>query len=199
MGIELNSLKDMATVSMTAVELAAIDKIIVTHISNASFVNDYQSLIEDITNTYQVVLDNLQPLLDFHTEQQFSEGYNGPSQAFLDCYLKEISKPRVNAEFTYEKYLQFRKLKEVNTGYPLLKRTFARLHDFIDKWIDNDIWLAMTIDSLFKMTARLLNELNELKARDAEDAFIVYQSGLPGFQVYLEIIANSLQQIAARR
>ena len=198
MGTELNCLKELATVSMSAVELAAVDKVIMTHINDPSFRQDYQSLLKDITNTYQLVLDNLQPLVDFRSEQEFGEGFDQMSQTFLNCYLKEISRPRVNAEFTYEKYLQFKKRKEVNTSYPVLKHHFARLHDFVDKWVDNDIWLAMTIDSLFKMTARLLNELSAAKNRDAEDAFIIYQSGLPAYQAYLDIIGRSLQQIATR-
>ncbi len=137
-------------------------------------------------------------LVSFRSEQEFIEGFDQASQIFLNCYLKEISRPRINAELTYEKYLQFKKRKEVNTNYPLLKYQFARLHNFVDKWVDNDIWLAMTIDSLFKMTARLLNELSAAKCRDAEDAFVIYQSGLPCFQVYLDIIGRSLEQIAAR-
>ena len=198
MGIQLNSLKELATISMTAVEFDAVDNIICSQIGNPSFQQDYNSLMFDITNTYQVVVDNLKSLSQIASEQDFSERYTALSQVFLDSYLKEISQPRVNAEFTYEKYLQFRKLKEVKTGFPLLKLSFARLHDLIDKWIDNDIWLAMTIDSLFKMTARQLNELNELKKRDVEDAFILYQSSIYAYQPYLEIIMTRMRQIASR-
>ena len=198
MATEINCLKDLATISMTAVELAAVDKVIMRFIDDLSFRHDYQSLVQDISNSYQLVLDNLQPLVSFRSEQEFVEGFDQASQTFLNCYLKEISRPRINAELTYEKYLQFKKRKEVNTNYPLLKYQFARLHNFVDKWVDNDIWLAMTIDSLFKMTARLLNELSAAKQRDGEDAFVIYQSGLPCFQVYLDIIGRSLEQIAAR-
>lgn len=199
MGTELNCLKDLASVSIAATELSAVDEVITNHLSNPIFMQQYNALIQDITNTFQVVLDNLTPIVSLHSRQQFEESFDHYFQIYADCYLKEISKPRVNAELTYEKYLQFRKLKEVNTGFPLLKRNFTRLHDLIDKWLDNDIWLAMYIDSLFKMFARLLNEVNEIKKSDVEDAYIIFHSGLPSFGPYLDIISTSLTLIAARR
>lgn len=199
MAKELNCLKDLSAVSITATELCAIDRIISGYIRNQVFQQTYNDLLEDIIRTYGVVLDNLNPFVTITTEQLFADDFDQYYQHYMSCYLKEISKPRVNAECTYEKYLQFRKLKEVNTGFPLLKHSFIRLHDFIDKWLDNDIWLAMYIDSLFKMLARLLNDVNDMKKRDLEDAFMMYQSGLLSFTPYLEIISTSLKLIASRR
>lgn len=199
MGIELNCLKDISAISITATELCALDSIILENISNPDFLNQYNDLLYDIINSYQVVLDNLMPFMSISTQQQFEMDFQQSYQSYIGCYLKEISRPRVNAECTYEKYLQFKKLKEVNTGFPLLKRSFLRLHDFIDKWLDNDIWLAMYIDSLFKMVARLLNEINDIGRHDSEDAFIVFQSSLLQFIPYVQIINTCLEKIAARR
>lgn len=195
MGVEFNLLKDMGTINSTALELVAVNRLIKSHIGNAAFLAEYDSMVSDINACYQVVIDNLEPFVELQTQADFEAKFEALYRHYIDSYLTEISRPRVHAEFVYEKNLQFRKLKEVKTGFPILKRSFARLHEIVDKWLDNDIWLAMTIDSLFKLLARLLNEINETAAKDTEDAFLVYQGGVLVLADYLAILKQQVEQL----
>ncbi|OQK15618.1 hypothetical protein AU255_15455 [Methyloprofundus sedimenti] len=67
-----------------------------------------------------------------------------------------------------------------------------RLDELIDKWVTNDAWLAMTIENLFKMLPRLLNEIAELKQKDPGDAYLIFNSAFNSFVPYLNIIRAKL-------
>ncbi len=197
MGKEFKVLKELATVSATITELAAVNRILCAEIPSTEFRADYDSLISDIRNTYGSVWDTLQPLLALLDAETFPLQFDALHQWYGERHLVALSEPRFNAEFTYEKYLQFRKRKEVKTGYPPLKAAFSRLHDFIDKWIDNDIWLAMSIDVLLKHLNLVLDEVALLKKSDGEEALALYQSVLGGFGPFLAIIADALESLPA--
>lgn len=196
MGIEFSILKDLATITNTAVELSAINQTIKNSIKTPSFVADYNALISDINGCYKVVINNLEPMFAISTESEFKERFQSIYRYYIESYLSEISRPREYAECVYEKNLQFRKLKEVNTSFPILKRNFCRLHELIDKWLDNDIWLAMTIDSLFKLLARFLNEVNDIADKDLEDAFLVYYSGTAALFEYFHILGRQVAELS---
>lgn len=193
MGIEFNILKDLATINNTAVELASINRILKSHVSNPVFITDYDALVGDIARCYKVVINNLEPLVVLQTAAEFEAAFAQEYQGYIERYLSEISRPREYAEMVYLKNLQFWKHKEVKTGFPLLARNYARLHEIIDKWLDNDIWLALTIDSLFKLLARLLNEVNEVFSKDPEDAFLLFQGGVAGLAAYLSILKQQVE------
>lgn len=198
MGIEFTIGKDLATISATISELAAVNTIICEEIGSADFQQEYASLIADILNTYRVVNRMLQPLVAISSPAEFEMDFSGSYKEYSQSYQPALSEPRVNAEFTFEKYLQFRKRKETKTGYPLLKRSFSRLHDFIDKWIDNDIWLAMTIDTLFKALNRLLGEIADINSKDTETAYVMYTSVFNNLPPYLAIIESQIDNIEAQ-
>ena len=198
MGIEFTIVKEMAVISATLCELAAVNRIICEEIGSPDFHREYRDLLGDITNSYLVVDTALSPLTALRTLAEFRDRFDSVHRHYSDTYQAALSEPRINAEFTYEKYLQFRKRRELATSYPVLKRTFSRLHDFIDKWIDNDIWLAMCIDTQLKMLNRLLNEVAEQKSRDEETAFHLYHSAVGNLPPYLQIIDNGLKDIMAQ-
>lgn len=196
MGDEFKLVKDLATISATAAELAAVNRLITREIDSQDFLSEYNDLLLDITDTY-LGLDNiLQPLLAIDSQVVFDQRFLEVVAWYRDNYQPALSQPRVNAENTFQKYLQFRKRRETKTSYPLLKSAFARLHYFIDKWIDNDIWLALTIDALLKTFNRLLSELAEAASKDPEQAFAVFTSLTGSLTPYLAIIQNALQDIA---
>jgi len=151
-----------------------------------------------VLNSYGVVTRTLSPLVELSSAEAFQDEFAPTREAYERIYQAALSEPRVNAEYTYEKYLQFRKLREVGTGYPPLKRAFSRLHDFIDKWIDNDIWLAMTIDTLLKQVQRLLAEVAEMQKSDGDAALLMYQSSIGCLQPYLQIIEDRLEELGGR-
>jgi hypothetical protein len=79
-------------------------------------------------------------------------------------------------------------MREAKTSFPLLKRTFGRLAELTDKWIANDYWLAMSIDTLYKMLPRLLTEIAELKQKNPGDAWLVYRAAVSDFDIHLALI-----------
>lgn len=198
MGIEFTITKDLATISATIAELSAVNTIICEEIGSADFQQEYASLLSDILNTYRVVNRTLQPLVEINSPVLFRQQFDECFKVYGATYQRALSEPRINAEFTFEKYLQFRKRKETKTSYPILKRCFSRLHDFIDKWIDNDIWLAMTIDTLLKMINRLLGEIAEANSKDAESAFAMYASLFNTLPPLLAIIDAEINCIEAQ-
>lgn len=172
-----------------------MNRIICSEIPSGDFQADYRDLILDITNTYDGLLKTLSPFTSLQSLDVFEERFDSLHRRYLESYQKALSEPRVNAEFTYEKYLQFRKRKETRTSYPILKIAFERLHELIDKWIDNDIWLAMSIDTLLKTLNRHLGHIADLKSKDREAGFVVYDSCINKMGPYLEIIATELNSV----
>lgn len=195
MGTELTILKELGTISMTSAELAAVTKIIREEIDAKEFRTELHSLLSDMVNTYQLVVDIFTPFTEISTQRQFKTQFSDTFQRYSDEFNQNLSIPRVNAEFTFEKTLQFRKLTPVKTSYPILKRAFARLLEYIDKWHDNDIWLSMSIDMLMKMVLRLMNEVNDIQKKDTEQAFLLYESSASHYRGFLAIIENNIQSM----
>ena len=195
MGTELTILKELGTISMTSAELAAVTKIIREEIDAKEFRTELHSLLSDMVNTYQLVVDIFTPFTEISTQRQFKTQFSDTFQRCSDEFNQNLSIPRVNAEFTFEKTLQFRKLTPVKTSYPILKRAFARLLEYIDKWHDNDIWLSMSIDMLMKMVLRLMNEVNDIQKKDTEQAFLLYESSASHYRGFLAIIENNIQSM----
>ena len=195
MGREFKVIKELATISATAVEFAAVNRIICQQIPSLDFRREYDSLISDIKATYQVVLDILQPVADITAPEAFNSQFTNTYNWYKEHYPAALSEPRVYAEVTFEKYLQFRKRKEVKTSFPMLKGVFARLHDLIDKWIDNDIWLAMSIDLMLKQLSICLDDVADTFKSDPEEAYALYQACAGGFATYLGIVSGAVKEL----
>jgi hypothetical protein len=190
MGVELEINKELATVSMTLTELSSIASIVNREIRGGEFHKSFNNMLADITKCYDVVTENLAAFVRLDSMSAFAEKFDDCHAAYTACYLTEISKPRAYSEDAYEEYLMLQTSKEFKTGYPLLKRTFERFGHLVDKWIDNDAWLAMCIDNMFKRLQALLNEIAAYKQKDAEDAFVIYNAALTGFNLYLTLISQ---------
>ena len=192
MGKEFKILKELATISATALELSAVNRLICREIPLGDFRCEYDSLIRDIRNTYQGLIETLQPLTDLAAETDstatFTDGFAACTEAFKSSYVAALSEPRINAEYTFEKYLQFRKRKEVKTTYPPLQAAFVRFHDLIDKWIDNDIWLAMCIDVVLKQLNLFVDDVAQACQRDPEEGAALYLSCVDQLSPYLLIL-----------
>ena len=176
MGAEFMALKEMATISATCTELAAVNELICAETGPGDFQIQYQDLLTDVLNTYRLILAALTPLTALTGRPAFKTGLANMVAEFSTSLPVTTNEARNNAEFTYEKNLQFRKRAEVKTSYPILKNAFGRLHDFIDKWIDNDIWLVMSLDNLLKRLLRHLEDVQAMQAKDNEMAYAMYLS-----------------------
>ncbi len=188
MGLELNIIREMATVCVTASELAAIENIIKSELKKPAFVEQFDKMAGAIGECYGVTLANIRPWLEMTNETEFYEKFDSAHADYKATYLSSTNQPRVTSEQAYIEYMVLREFKETQTAYPLLKQAFARLDEFIDKWITNDAWLAMTIENLLKMLHRFLNEVAELKQKDPTDAFIIFQAAMASLRPYCALL-----------
>jgi len=197
MGAERIIVDELASISMTLTELLSITKIIKSEIRNEDFTIQFNTMVNTLAPCYDVVISNFTNFSDIENENAFSSKFDKLHNTYATTYLKEISKPRTYAEQAYEAHLELKRMKQSKTSFPLLKRTFIRLDELFDKWVDNDVWLAMYIDNLFKRFNHLLNEIAELKKIDLSDAYIIYHYATSDFTSYIELIKEKRAQLTA--
>jgi len=199
MGIELDITRELATSSATLMELAGVANTVNALLSDSDFTRRFNKIVDDIGNSYDTVTENLLPLAEFTSEEAFINGFDARHAAYSACYLTEISRPRCSGEDAYEEYLVLQTYREFKTSYPLLKRSFERFRQFIDKWVDNDAWLAMSVDNLLKRLHSLLNEIATLKKKDPSDAYVIYRAAFDGFSPYLRIMQDGRGKLVSRK
>jgi hypothetical protein len=190
MGVELNIVRNLATVCVTVSELAAIENLVKGELKNPAFVEQFDKMAGAIGECYGVIAAKVQPWLEITNETEFCEKFDSAHADYKATYLSITNRPRVASEQAYIEYMALRNYKETQTAYPLLKRTFARLDEFIDKWINNDAWLAMSIENLLKMLHNFLNEVAELKQKDPTDAFTIFQAAMVALRPYYPLLEN---------
>ena len=190
MGVEFNIMRELATVCVTASELAAIEHLVKSELKKPDFVEQFDKMTGAIGECYSVVVANVQPWLDITDESTFCEKFDSVHADYKATYLSITNRPRVASEQAYNESILLREFKETQTAYPLLKRTFVRLDEFIDKWITNDAWLAMSIENLLKMLHRFLNEVADLKQKDPSDAFIIFQAAMVALRPYYALLEH---------
>lgn len=197
MGVDFTITKELANVGVTVTELTSITAIIQSEIKGREFNELFDRVVNELAQTYDVVVDNLVPLLAIATLDEFAQQFDQHYADFKDRYLMEISKPRSYCDEAYETYLVLKTLRETKTQFPLLKRTFDRFDEFIEKWVTNDEWLPMSVDTLFKMIYRLLTEISDTKTKDIEDAYLLYQSAREDFTPHLQLIIAKQETLSA--
>jgi hypothetical protein len=188
MGVELKIVRELATVCVTAGELAAIETLIKGELTKPAFIEQFDKMAGAIRECYGVTAANLQPWLAMTNETEFCNKFDADYADYKATYLSITNRPRVSSEQAYLAYMLLREYKETQTAYPLLKLTFARLDEFIDKWITNDAWLAMSIENFVKMLYRFLTEVAELKQKDPTDAFAIYRALMGALRPYYTLL-----------
>ncbi len=194
MGIELTLIREMTSVCATASEWDGIARTVNTLLRSGDFNSQFNQMVAELNKTYVMLGDTLSPFADLNTEQAFCDQFDALHEQYRGTYLLDVSQPRKFADETYEIYLLLKQTKEIRTNYPLLKRTFTRLDEFIDKWVTNDAWLAMSIDTLLKMLNRFFTEIGEMKRGDPEEAFLVYDAAFAELRIYLALLDEKLDQ-----
>jgi hypothetical protein len=190
MGVELNIVRNLATVCVTVSELAAIENLIKGELKNPAFVEQFDKMAGAIGECYGVIAAKVQPWLEITTETEFCEKFDSAHADYKATYLGITNQPRIASEQAYIEYIALCNYKETQTAYPLLKRTFARLDEFIDKWVTNDAWLAMSIENLLKMLHSFLNEVAEFKQKDPTDAFTIFQATMVALRPFYALLEN---------
>lgn len=188
MGIEFVVTKELGNIAATQTEFAAVTRTVNGEIGVGSFSTLFNAMMDKMVGSYDVVVDNLRPLVELDDEVAFKSGFDERATAYRDSYLLQVGKARTLTVDAYDDYEHLVCMREAKTRYPLLKRTFLRLAELTDQWIANDYWLAMSIDTLFKMLPRLLQEVAELKRKDPADAYQIYHSAFADIASYLALI-----------
>lgn len=188
--------EELASVSVTAIELLSVTRTITRFIKSAEFRQSFDGIIDEVNKSYGVLTDSFEPFLQLDSEDAFTQLFDEKHQAFKDNYLMEVSKPRRYCDNVYDDYIAMQQMKEAKTGYPLLKNTFSRLDSLYDKWISNDAYLAMSIDGALKFKNRLLAEIAETKTNDAEDAYVLFSSAFDDFRDYILLIKNKTENVS---
>lgn len=196
---ELKIVRELATVCVTAGELAAIASLIKDELKKPDFVEQFDKMTDAIDECYAITVTILQPWLEMTSEAEFCEKFDTLHADYKATYLTITNRPRLASDRAYIEYVALREFKETQTAYPLLKMTFARLDEFIDKWITNDAWLAMTIENLVKMLHRYLNEIAELKQKDPTDAFAIYRALMMAFRPFYGLLETGEAKAEPRR
>ena len=194
--LEFTLCKEAASVATTATELAAIQQLLFTHIPKAEFRSALGLVIDPLTETYQVLVYILDPLFSIKSESDFNSGFNTAYEQYKQRLQEKSSLPRSCVETSYEAYLVFSQSKEAKTGFPILRRTFDRLLNYIDKYVDNDSWLLMNIDNVYKMLNLLLGEISELNTGDPEEAWLTYDLAMESVLPFMHIINTRAQALA---
>jgi hypothetical protein len=190
MGVEIKIVRELATVCVTASELVAIENLVKGELTKPAFIEQFDKMANSIKECYGLTTASLQTWLAISTETEFCEQFDAAYTHHKATYLSITNRPRVASERAYLDYMLLREYKETQTAYPLLKLTFARLDEFIDKWITNDAWLAMSIENCVKMLYRFLTEVAELKQKDPSDAFTIYQALMVALRPYCGLLKN---------
>lgn len=188
MNIEFVVNKELANISVTLTEFSRVTQIINSEVSSEAFSPLFNTMMSRVAQSYDVVIDALAPFTELESEEAFNTGYDACVARYKESYLMAISKARALTVDAYEDYEHLKCTREAKTRFPLLKRSFIRLETLADKWIANDYWLAMSIDTLFKMWPRLLQEISELKLKDPEDAYLIYSAAIGDLGVYLGVV-----------
>lgn len=187
--------EELSATSVTAIELISITRTFHSLIKDAEFTALFDSIVATINQSYQVVDQLMSPFLQLDDEASFTQHFDQVLADFKEHYLFDVSKPRRYCDNVYDDYIKLQHSKQAKSGFPLLRRTFARLDGFYDKWITNDNLLAMSIDNAIKLYNRHLSEIAEIKQYDAEDAFVIHHSANEDLSVYTRLIQSKYEQL----
>jgi hypothetical protein len=180
--------EELAAITVTATELLSVTRTISEFIKNAAFLQSFNEIITEINKSYAVVFESFSPFYELDSEEKFIRHFDEKFETFKGRYLMDVSKPRRYCDNVYDAYIKMQQTKEAKTSFPVLKRSFSRLDTFYDKWITNDNLLAMSIDGALKLKNRLLTEIEQIKQKDTEDAYIVFSSAFEDFRDFLTLI-----------
>lgn len=185
---EMAVLKELASIASLRLEWSDISSSILDQISGSGFVSQYQLMDEHVLAVFSGLVGPLAAFLELSDEADFYSRFDQVAIQYQESFLNEAGKPRFDADAAYEAFIPIQQSKEFSTGYPFLKQAFDRLDFVIDKYVTNDSWLLMSIDTVFKRYSRWLNDVAQLKKMDQEDAWRVYQGVVSSMRPFIQLI-----------
>lgn len=187
--------EELASIAVTSTEILSITRGYLSTVSNPEFIVLYKGIISEINKSYDIVTKSLAPFYALDSHEQFNEDFDTLYMDYRGHFLLDVSKPRQYCDNVYDDFIQLQHSKEVKSGFPALKRNYKRLYVFYDKWISNDNFLGLSIDGVLKQTNLLLAKVDEIKTKDDEDAWLIFQSAFDDFSAYLTLIVNQSNKI----
>jgi hypothetical protein len=181
-------LKDLSAITATRREWLDIAASIRRCISAPDFCAGFAAVVETLLPCYTFIDAMLQPFVDIADASRFAQEFDERNQAYQQTYLNSLSEARHAADACFEHYLLLAQDKTCKTGYPPLQHSFARLDYMVDKYVTNDAWLVMHIDSVIRRLSRFLNEVAELKKVDSDDALALYQGLMNSIRAYQSLL-----------
>lgn len=191
MSTELILLKELAHVTASQSEWLNIASVVNQQIRNEEFSALFNRMVDEFLHGYRFVVETLQPFIELVDADEFATQFATLSSVYQKNYLLQASRPRHHADRAFELYLQLQQRRELKTGYPLLKRTFERLDYMVDKYVTNDAWLVMSVETIMKRLSRFLNEIGDLIRSDADDALLAYRGLMAPTQRYLTLLVQA--------
>jgi hypothetical protein len=185
---EMSFLKELAVLSVVRQEWRDVAGVVLEQIRNDEFVGLYQSMDSEVEKLFVFMAETLAPFLAIHSEAEFVERFDALQKNYQETFLEQAGKPRYFADEAFEYFIPIQQSKEFNTGYPLLKQVFDRLDFLVDKYLANDSWILMSIDTLMKRLSRWLLELVEVKKTDSEDTWRLYSGIMSSAKLYVDIL-----------
>ena len=195
MEYELKINKALATLNATLEYWYSFHKIVNSTMPDSEFRQLFNRMIQSLPGCYQIVVDALSPLFVINSQEAFVEEFDNFQQDYQKNFLTTASQPRHFTEVSHEYYIELAGYKELKIGYPILKRTFDNLYQFMDKWVANDAWIVMNCDVIFKTLNRLLLEIQALKKQDVDEAWLVYSAAKGQFGSQYDIFQKTLNKV----
>jgi hypothetical protein len=178
MSLEFKITKELATLNATAAEWQAFAQVINNTLPNQEFRQIFTKMIQALPGIYQLPVDALNPFIQIQTLEGFNKYFDELQNQYQQVFLQLASQPRHFANASHEHYMVLTTMKEIKSTYPILKRTFDNLYQFMDKWVTNDAWIIMGCDVVFKSFNRLLLEISTLKKQDPDEAWLIFDTSI---------------------
>lgn len=185
---EMSLLKELAVLSVVRQEWRDVAAVVLGQIRKDTFVGLYQSMDSEVEKLFAFMAETLSPFVAIQSEADFVERFDALQLDYQETFLEQAGKPRYFADEAFEYFIPIQQSKEFNTGYPLLKQAFDRLDFLVDKYVANDSWILMSIDTVMKRLSRWLLELVEIKKADSEDAWRLYSGIMSSATPYVDIL-----------
>lgn len=196
MGLELKISKELAVLNATLDEWSRMADVITQVMPKGQANSLLNQMFQTLPACYQVIVEAFQPLLKINSQGTFSREFEAQQQGYQQDFLALASQPRHHAEAAHEYYIQASTYKALKTSYPILRRSFDNLYEFIDKWVTNDAWILMGSDVIFKTLNRLLLDIHHLKRQDEEEAWLIFDAAMSRFGRQISLLEQKLAHMA---
>lgn len=192
MGHEFKICKELGALTTTLGEWQSIAQIINSTLPKSDFLSKFNVMHDSLLGCYQVIIDSIRPIYELNNYEAFIKDFPTISKEYQSSFLEFASKPRHFTESAHNHYIELSTLKEIKTGYPILKRTFENLYQFMDKWVTNDAWIVMGCDVILKSLNQLLIEISNFLKMDKDDAWLLFNTTSGNIRLQIDRLSQQL-------